>query len=212
MTTLVYSGGLRAALGGGVTGGRDLDGDTFKCTLHTNTYTPTVTHAFQSDLTNELATAGGYTAGGLTLSGVSLTTTAANSWSATAATTTAYTLGQVVRPSAGNGYLYRCVVAGTSGGAAPTWPTVVGTTVADGTVTWLNIGTAAIKFAFSDAVWTSFTAGPFRHAVVADTTPGTAGTNPLICAFSYAADQTGGGGSHTIALDTVSGAFILGVS
>ena len=81
MTTLVYAGGMRAALGGGVTGGRDFDGDTFKITLHTSTYTPTVTHVFQSELSNELTTSGGYTAGGLTLTGVALTVTAANSWS-----------------------------------------------------------------------------------------------------------------------------------
>jgi hypothetical protein len=212
MTTLVYGGGLYVAMGGGAATGRDFSADTFKCTLHTNTYTPTITHQFQSDLTNELSTAGGYTSGGLTLSGVAISITAANSWTVTAATSTAYTLGQVVRPSAGNGYLYRCVVAGTSGGSAPTWPTVVGTTVADGSVTWLNIGTAAIKFTFTSPQWTTFSAGPFRHAVVADTTPGSAASNPLICAFSFASDQTGGGGNYDITIDSGSGAFTIGVS
>jgi|SRR3954466_6729611 hypothetical protein len=42
--------------------------DTIKCTLHTATYAPNQdTHTFASDLTNELATGGGYTAGGVTL-------------------------------------------------------------------------------------------------------------------------------------------------
>lgn len=212
MTTLVYAGGFRAALGGGVSGGRDLDSDTFKLTLHTSTYTPTVTHAFQSDLTNELSTAGGYTSGGLTIAAPTLTSTAANSWAVTAATSTAYSVGQVVRPSAGNGYLYRVVVAGTSGGSAPTWGTTVGRETADGTVVWLNIGTAGVKFVFTDPTWSSFTAGPFRHVVLADTTPGSAATNPLICAFSFGSDQTGGGGPFTINLDASAGAFVAGTS
>lgn len=54
------------------TAGRRVDwvGHTIVVTLHTATYTPNQdTHVFQSDLTNELATGGGYTAGGLTLAG-----------------------------------------------------------------------------------------------------------------------------------------------
>jgi hypothetical protein len=208
MTTLVYSNGLRDALAGG----RDFDSNSYKVTLHTSTYTPSVDHNFQDDLTNELTTTGGYTAGGWTVTNPAITHTLANSWATAAATTTAYTLGQVVRPSAGNTYAYRCVVAGTSGGAAPTWPTVVGTTVTDGTVTWLNIGTAVLKFDMDDPTWSTFTAGPFRTAVLANTTPGTAATNPLIAAFTFASDQTGGGGTFTINVDSASGVFTIGVS
>lgn len=51
---------------------------------------------------------------------------------------TAYTLGQCVVPTAGleNGFRYECTTAGTSGGSAPTWPTVEGATVNDNTVVW----------------------------------------------------------------------------
>jgi hypothetical protein len=212
MSTLVYSGGLYRVLGGGIAGGRDLDSDAFKCTLHTSSYTPLVSHSYQSDLTNELGTAGGYTAGGATLAGMAISSTIANSWAITAAITTAYTLGQVVKPSGGNTYLYRCVVAGTSAGAPPTWPTVVGTTVTDGGVTWLNIGTAALMWTCTAPTWAAFTAGPFRTAVIADTTPGSAATNPLIAAMTFAADQTGGGGAFTITLDAGSGLFVAGLS
>lgn len=178
----------------------DLDSDSLKCSLHTSTYTLAInTDQFVSDLTNELSTASGYTSGGATVTG-SFALTVANSWASTAAVSTAYTVGQVRRPSTGNGFLYRCVVAGTSGGSAPTWPTVYGTTVADGSVTWLNIGAAVIVLDLTDAtLWSSFSAGPFRYAVVSDRTPGTAATQPLICVFDFGSNQTGGGGNFDLA-------------
>lgn len=50
--------------------------------------------------------------------------------------TTAYGLGDAARPITRNGYVYEVTTAGTSGGAEPTWPTIPGNTVVDGTVTW----------------------------------------------------------------------------
>ncbi|MFZ1037551.1 MAG: prepilin-type N-terminal cleavage/methylation domain-containing protein [Smithella sp.] len=47
---------------------------------------------------------------------------------------TAYSLNQVVYPT--NGYQYICTVPGTSGATAPAWPTTIGSTVPDGSVTW----------------------------------------------------------------------------
>lgn len=58
--------------------------------------------------------------------------TALTAWQAT----TAYTLGNVRVPTVSNGYRYEVTTAGTSDGSEPTWPTTVGATVADGTVTW----------------------------------------------------------------------------
>lgn len=43
-----------------------------------------------------------------------------------------------------SGRLQRCIAAGTSGGVEPTWPTVTGNTVVDGTVTWQCLGTQTI--------------------------------------------------------------------
>lgn len=37
-------------------------------------------------------------------------------------------------------WLFTCIAAGISGAAAPAWTDAVGTTVADGTVTWMNSG------------------------------------------------------------------------
>jgi len=51
-------------------------------------------------------------------------------------TATVVQVGRLVRPTARNGYLYRCTVAGTTGGAEPTWPTTYLATVTDNTATW----------------------------------------------------------------------------
>ena len=55
-----------------------LPSGTFKITLHTDSYTFSAAHAVYADLSNELATAYGYTAGGLALTGVTLTTVTTN--------------------------------------------------------------------------------------------------------------------------------------
>lgn len=51
-------------------------------------------------------------------------------------TLTAYILTNFVEPTTPNGYRYECTTAGTSGATEPTWPTTIGGTVTDGTVTW----------------------------------------------------------------------------
>jgi len=53
---------------------------------------------------------------------------------------TAYDVGNVVVPTTPNTRRYACTVAGTSGATAPVWPSALGVTVVDGTVTWQNLG------------------------------------------------------------------------
>lgn len=48
----------------------------------------------------------------------------------------AYSLGQYVKPSVGNGFRYKCTTAGTSNADQPDWPTETGLTVTDGSVVW----------------------------------------------------------------------------
>lgn len=50
-----------------------------------------------------------------------------------------YTIGEVVRPSTANGFVYECTTAGTSGAVAPTFTATEGATVNDGTVVWTAI-------------------------------------------------------------------------
>jgi hypothetical protein len=187
----------------------DMDTDVIKCALATSSYTPLPdTHDFFDDITGELAATLGYTAGGATLGSLSMSIIAANSWATAAAVTTAYVVGDVRRPSTGNGFLYRCVVAGTSGGSAPTWGTVVGRETSDGTVVWLNVGRAVYKFSSATISWPSATFVAVRYAILYDSSPGTAATRPLIALADFGSDQAGGGGSFDIVPDAVSGLFL----
>lgn len=188
-----------------VKGDLDLDNGMF-WQLHTSAYTPNlVTDQFQSGLTNELAAGAGYTQGTPTGGGlaagapVSIAVTAANSWTVQRAATTAYNVDDVVRPAAGNGFLYRCAVAGSTAAGLPTYPTVLGTTVADGGVTWEMVGSAIMVVNYADPVFGSpFTATGIRYAVLIDKTSGVAATNPVVGLIDFGSNQAGGGGSWTI--------------
>ena len=62
--------------------------------------------------------------------------TRADAWAAT----TAYVVENLVKRLTGSGiFWFKATVAGTSAGTEPTWPTVLGNTVVDGTVTWKAI-------------------------------------------------------------------------
>ena len=52
---------------------------------------------------------------------------------------TAYVIDDIVIPTVANTHYYKCTVAGTSDASEPTWPTD-GSTVVDGTVTWIDMG------------------------------------------------------------------------
>jgi hypothetical protein len=66
--------------------------------------------------------------------------TAYTAWAAT----TAYALNAIRVPTVANGHWYECSVAGTSAATEPAWPTTVGATVVDGTVTWTESGTMVL--------------------------------------------------------------------
>lgn len=50
------------------------------------------------------------------------------------ANSTAYVVGDYLEPSVSNGFYYKVTTAGTSGGAAPSFPTTVGSTVTSGSI------------------------------------------------------------------------------
>lgn len=182
-----YASGLNAFLSGTL----DWDANTFKIALYTNADSPDTTTDTTYSSTNEVAAGGGYTQDSKTLTTTTVTTVQDGSATA-AAISTAYEVGDVVRPSAANGYVYRCVVAGTSSGTPPTWPTVVGQTVADGTVTWLNAGTAFIKLDAADVQWASSTITARYAKIYQDT------TNQLVALIDFGQDESSSNGNFDI--------------
>ena len=64
----------------------------------------------------------------------------------------AQNVGDAVIPTTANGYFYECTVAGTTDTSEPTWPTSVGATVVDNTVTWTCRQVADMTFNTADSV------------------------------------------------------------
>lgn len=77
---------------------------------------------------------------------------------ADATTATAYVVGDVREPATPNGFVYICIVAGTTGSGVPTYPTNLGGTVIDGTVTWRC---HAYDFALAGKIGEKNTSQPF---------------------------------------------------
>ena len=186
----------------------DFDSDAVKWMLTTSSYTPNLlTHAYKSDVTNEVVGTG-YTAGGLAATSLTLTSVAANSWGVSRANSTAYIKGDVVRPATGNTFLYQCITAGTSGGSIPTYPTIIGDTVTDGTVVWECVATSAVVLDAADPSWASSTITA-RYMVGYDGTPGTDATRPLIVLVNFGADQSSSNGPFTVTFDSRGIAAVL---
>ncbi len=65
-----------------------------------------------------------------------MTAKAVTAWASSPGATTAAAQGDLTHPDSANGFIYICTVAGTTASSAPTFPTTLGTTVVDGSVTW----------------------------------------------------------------------------
>lgn len=153
----------------------------------------------------------GYTAGGYTLLTPTVTYTAANSWATQRANSTAYTVGDVVRPATGNGFVYQATTAGTTGGTIPTYPTVVGQTVVDGGVTWTCAGTGVLVVDTADPSWTTGNPGSLTASyIVFYKFTGTNSTSPVILFWDLGGAQVASnGGAFTPQLDAGEGLLTL---
>jgi hypothetical protein len=121
--------------------------------------------------------------------------------SATArANSTAYAVGDVVRPAVANGHVYICTTAGNSAAVEPTMGTVIGGTTADGTVTWTCYGTHVIKCSASNISVAASTISA-AYGVIVDTAPGTAATNPLICWIDFGGTVSSQNGNYNVNWD-----------
>lgn len=196
MATATVPGKFRLHL---LKGDVDVDSDAWKASLHTSSATLNKdTTDFFNGVGNELTTTGGYTAGGVAITLSAPAYTAANSWGVSRANSTAYAVGDVVKPASGNGFLYVATVAGTSGGSLPTYPTVFGQTVVDGGVTWLCIGPGITTMDATDPVWNPLTA-TFRYCVIRKNT-GTDSTSPVVGWVDFGSDQSPAGVPFTVVL------------
>lgn len=181
--------------------------DTIVITQHTAGYTPNLdTHAFVSDLTNEVSTGGGYTTGGIILTGKSAAYTPANAWSQPWAAVTSYLNGQIVRANPGNGLLFRCVTAGTSGVTQPAWPSE-GLTVLDGSVTWAAVAPGAVQLFAQNVQWLSYS-GTLRYLVISDRTSALATAQPLLALADLTVSSSGSGGNLDVNWDPA-GALVI---
>jgi hypothetical protein len=199
----LYAHALVKAFGGSI----NLTSDTLKMALLGSGYTPNlVTDTDFSDIRSHEISGTGYTPDGETLTGASLTLTAANSWGVTWEASTNYAYGQVVIPSSPNGFLYRCVVAGESGGSGPSFPTVVGETVVDNTATWACMGDAILIFTSDPVSWigATFTGS---YAVIYDAQSGTYTTEPLIILETFASPASPSSQDYEVVPDSVLGWF-----
>ena len=175
--------------------------------LITASYTPNLdTDHFVSTVRgNEVAASGSYAANG---SAIAITASYIAAASATArANTTAYAVGEIVRPATTNGHVWRCVVAGTSTSAEPgamtTFSGAAGQSVTDGTVTWAECGRGYVKIAPTPAsvAWTSATITA-RYLVIADFNPGTDATRPMLILIDFGSNQTSTAGTFTVNFDS----------
>ncbi len=158
----------------------DIVDDAIYAALVAGTYTPSDAHDFWNDVVaNEVSNGNGYTTNGVALASKAFAFTAANSWAVTWTASTAYKAGTLVRPTTGNGFIYRVQADGTSGGTEPTWPTTQGDEVADSGVTWTCFGRGACAFTFTDPAWTSLTKD-FRYVVFVNRTPASDATRHVI--------------------------------
>lgn len=182
--------------------------DSIKMALLTSTYTPSLTtHVHFSDLTNEVSGTG-YTAGGTALGTKTHTVTAANSWATVWAATTAYTAGSsIVKPLISNGFIYQALTTGTSGGSAPTWPTVQGQTVTDGSVTWTCLGESITQWSSASPTWSNSTITA-RYGVIYDAQTGVGTTEPLMVLVNFITDQTSSAGPFTVSVPALGWHFV----
>lgn len=176
----------------------DFDTDTLKLGLMATAYNPNTafsTSLSWADVSASEASGTGYVAGGITVPSPAITVVQANSFGRVWAATTAYAVGDVVRPNANtNGHLYMCVTAGTSGGTEPTagnWPTVSGKdSPTDGTVVWTEIGASITKFSSGNVVSPSLSLTGIQYGWIYDDQNATASNKSLICLLDFGSQKT----------------------
>lgn len=198
--TQLYRNALRLALGANPS---NWPSDSIFAALLTTAYTPAMdADDFWNDVSaNELAAGSGYTANGVAVASKTLTYTAANSWATQWAASTAQLVGAIVRPTTGNGFVYRAQAAGTTAASEPTWPTTIGATVTDSGVTWTCVGRGVVVFGCANPSWAAITFTTVRYLVFVNRTPSTDATRPLLFLVDFGSAQSIAGGTFSFAVN-----------
>lgn len=201
MPAHLYHNAVANALKGNIKVGTNA----LKAALVMSTHASAITTAnVWADISAGESSGSGYTAGGVALSSPTLTVTEANSWGTGWAASTAYKVGDVVRPAAGNGWLYRAETAGTSAASTPTFPTVLGATVVDGGVTWTAVGAAIVQFTASAVTYPNVTLADFEFVEFYDSV-----TGYLIAEHDLGSKQTVSAASVTYTPDSLGVAWFF---
>lgn len=169
----------------------DWDTDTIKLALMGTGFTFNDAHDFWDDISaNDYGSATGYTAGGSTIGTRAIVETDSSALTARA-NSTAYVVGDVVRTATDSSRAFLCVSAGTSAASEPGGMATLGTLreITDGTVVWVNGGSAITKLDGDPVTWTTLDQTGTKGAVVyKDTTVAT--TSPLIAYIDFGTTET----------------------
>ena len=143
------------------------------------------------------------------------------------ATTTAYTVGQFVRPSApaaNSQHVYRCTTAGTSAGSEPTWNRTDGATTTSGGAVFTNVsGGATYNWSAALGGIASLVGAAYKTAVAGDRVFVSSDHSESGLASSYAFGSAGfgvikfisvnkAGSVPPVASDITNGAAVTGTS
>jgi hypothetical protein len=184
--------------------------DAINAMLVTSSYAPNFdTDQYKDVVAPAEASGTGYTTGGATLASVTNTYTAANSWGQQWTGTTAYAVGFVVRPTVGNGHLYRVQAisgTGTSSSTQPTWPTAAGSQVVDNAganqITWEECGAGVTVFTSTAPSWSSSTITA-AGMVIYDNTP--ASNKPMLVFVNFGGNVSSTSSTFTVTPDSNQG-------
>lgn len=166
-------------------GAVDLSTHTLKMALVASTYTPSLAaDMFWSDVDAHEITGTGYTVGGDTLTTVALSVTTGTAWGTSWASGVPTNIGDILRPTAANGFVYQASTAGTTGVAQPIWPTIFGETVIDNGIVWTCIGIGVFQFKSDSASWAAATFSA-RYGVIRDAQTGVDTTEPLLVLVDF---------------------------
>lgn len=160
------------------------------CALVGSSFSINTADTTWSQVQSDEISGSGYTAGGEALANPTVKLTPANSWPLAWAASSGFAVGSVVIPTTPNGYLYAVIAgSGNSGSTQPTWPTTIGDSVVDGSVTWVCAGTSLLAWLADSLTWgnASFTA---YGAVFYSTAGGAAAEDYLFGAIEFSGAET----------------------